>query len=383
VVVVEGTTIRAVGDANTAIPSGAVRVNAKGMHVYPGFVDGGSNLGLNEMGEVKQSTDDNENGPFQPDLRSLVAMNPESVKIGIARCAGITTAHVSSGGGLISGISTVVETSGYNREQMSLIDRDMLVVNWPEGPNGAFVQFIPADALQKQKDEAKTQRDAIKEMFAAAKRASDAGDMSEPKLAAMAPFVRGERNVLFNVNSDHGIKAVLALAKEMGLKPVIGGGAEAWKVTDKLTEAKVPVLYNAPTVSCPGATSPFSPNDPYDSPFVAPYLMKKAGVKFGISTGDASSIHNLANRAGWVCAYGLKPQDAIRAITLDTAEILGVGDRVGSLEKGKLANIIVTDGDPLEITTHVVREFIAGKPIKLTSKFTELYRKYEARLGGR
>jgi imidazolonepropionase-like amidohydrolase len=383
VVIIRGNRIEAVGGPSTPIPAGAVRVPARGMHVYPGFVDGGSNLGLNEMGEVKQSRDDSENGPFQPDLRSVVAMNPEAVRIPVARCAGITTAQVEHGGGLISGLTGVVDLGGYNREQMSLNDAAMLMVEWPEDPGGAFVQFIPPAALKKQKEEALGQRDAIKEFFAKAQRAMDAGDASDPRLAALTPCLRGERPVQFKVNGERGIKDVLAFAKEFKLKAVIYGGAEAWKVTQALAEAKVPVLYNAPSISCPAEASPYSPLDPYDSPFAAPYVMRQAGVKFGLMTGDSATIHNLANRAGWLCAYGLKPAEAIRAITLDTAQILGVADRVGSLDPGKLANIVLTDGDPLEITTQVMKVWIEGKPVPMTSKFTQMYRKYEARLNGK
>lgn len=383
VVVLEGRKIKAVGGSTTPIPSNAVRVNATGLHVYPGFVDGGSDLGLNEMGEVRQSTDNSENGPFQPDLRAIVAVNPETAKIPIARCAGVTTAHITGGGGLVSGWTAVADLGGYNREQMSLNDKSAMLVNWPEGPNPAFISFIPADQVQKQKDSAKDQIAAIRDLFNAGKRAADAGDLTDPRMAAVAACVRNEKPVLFAVNSASGIKAVLAFAKDLGLKAIISGGADAWKVADQLAAAKVPVLYNAPTISCPGSTAAYSDNDPYDAPWATGYLLKKAGVKFAISTGDASNIQDLPNRAGWMCAYGLSPKDAIRAITLDAAEILGVGDKVGSLDSGKLANVIVTDGDPLELTTQVKRVFIEGKPIPLVSKFTQLYRKYEARLGGK
>ncbi len=380
VLVMCGQKIVAVGDKSTPIPSDALKVPAKGFDLYPGFVDGGSDLGLGEIGSVKQASDAVESGPMQPDLHALTAVNPESVKFGIARCAGVTTAAVNPGGGSISGLDAVILPTGFTADQMKLSEGGNLIVNWPESLDPTSMPSMPPDQLTKQKKDVEARRTVIKDYFATAKRAADAGDLSDPKLAALAPCFTGKRKVAFLVNGEGGIRTAVRFAKETGLTAAIYAGLEAWKAADLLAKNHIPVIYAPPPASCPGETQPMTRLDPYDTPYVAPYLLKKAGVKFGLASGDSGSIHDLPNRAGLFCAFGLSPVDALRSITQNTADILGVGDQVGSLEKGKLANVLIVKGDPLEITGQVVREFIAGKPVTLTSKFTQLYRKYEGRL---
>jgi imidazolonepropionase-like amidohydrolase len=375
VVVIEGSSITAVGDMHTPIPKGAVRVNAQGLHVYPGLIDAGSDLGLTEVGSVRQATDETELGAINPDLHALIAVNPETMKIPIARAAGITTATVWPNGGVLPGQTAVIDLGGYTREEMSL-NSSFLVVNWPEPPNRRFAAFLGAAGA----DNSSPQVEALKERFLAAKRAAEARDLSDPKMAALAPYARGEKPVLFKVEGLRGIRAVLAFAKELKLKAVIGGGADAWKIASEVAAAKVPVIYSPPSVSGPGEATPHNGYDPYDTPFAAVSALVKAGVKVAFSTGDSGLIQDLPNRVGHLCAFGLAPEAALRALTLDAAEILGVKARVGSLEAGKLANLIVTNGDPMELTGQVLREFVAGKPQKLQSHFTTLYRKYETRI---
>lgn len=377
-VVIEGNTITAVGDSHTHIPGGAIRVPAQGLDVYPGLIDCGSDLGLEEVGSVRQATDTNEIGAFNPDLHALIAVNPESIKIPIARTAGITTAVVVPGGGQFSGQTAAINLSGYTREEMSL-ESSFLTINWPEGA-GRFAAFLPADTLGQINDAANPQIEQIKDQFKAAKRASDAGDLTDPKLAALAPYALGKKPILFKVDGQKGIKDVLAFAKEMKLQAVIGGGGEAWKVASDIAAAKVPVILNPPQVSAPNDFQPSAGYDPYDTPLVQASLLVKAGVKVAFSSGGSGEIHDLPNRIGRLCAFGLSENDAWKALTMNAAEILGLGSKVGTLEAGKLANVIITSGDPLELTGQVLREFIGGKPQRLTSHFTELYRKYEHRI---
>lgn len=376
--------IVAVGDKTLPIPGDAAVISAKGKHVFPGFIDGGSNLGLNEMGLVRQSTDDTENGAYQADLKTLIAFDPDSVKIGIARSAGVTTSFVAHNAGPIAGQGAVVNLAGYNREQMALNPASGLLVDFPSAPSALDKYRSKPEEFEKRTKEAEDRRADLKEQFKLAQRyleARAAGTVSpDPRLDAYEPYLKGEKPTYINAQSEETIRAALSFAKEFKLKAVISGGAESWKVAKQLAEANVPVIYSAPGITNPTSAEPLSPMDPYDSPFVAPTILRQAGVKFCILGGDASYLQNLTARTGWLCAFGLPREAALRAITLDAAQILGVGDKVGSLEVGKLANVVVTDGDPLEITTQVENVFIGGKPVSLSNHFTQLYRKFQKRL---
>lgn len=385
IVVVRDGLIVSVGK-EVAIPSGAKRISVTGLHVFPGLVDGGSDLGISEVPSVPSMTDGGDNGPFQPDLRFATAINPESVKFPIARCAGVTTAFVRpTGQGLIAGQGTVVDTVGSTIEEMAVVRDASLHVYYPEGVNPAFRAFMPPNVVEQQEKSLNTNRDALKEYFAQAKRylavKQAGGGEPDSKWAAMEPYVSGKRPVVIHANAEEAIKDSVKWAREAGFKMVLAGGAECWKALKELKEAGVGVLYSAPTVSCPGENRPYGDLDPYDTNLVVPSLLQRAGIRFGLQTGDSAQIMNLAWSAGSCCPFGLSKADALRSVTLGPAQVLGVADMVGSLEPGKEANIVVSDGDPLEITTQIKRVFIRGRSIELKSKFTELYRKYEKRLG--
>ncbi len=385
VVLIENGHITGVGGPELMAPAHSVVLLAKGLHVYPGFIDAGSDMGMSEVGENPATEDAQENGPYQPDLLALTTVNPESVRFAIARCAGITSCFVRPSGTLIGGQGALINLAGYTREQMMIQNKVSLDVYGPDGPSASERASLTKDDLDKREKAVAETRLELAEQFEAAKRYSDArkADSSIPveaKLEAMMPYVNGEKPVVFHVNSEAGIRAALALAKKQGLKAIIAGGRDAWKVAKLLADRKIPVLYSAPGMSCPGETEPQEEFDPYDSPYAAGALMERAGVKFALQAGDSSLSIDLPNQAGILCAFGLSRDAALKALTINAAEILGIGDAYGSLEKGKVANVILTDGDPMEMSTHVVREFINGKPVVLKSHFTDLYRKYQKRI---
>ena len=171
----------------------------------------------------------------------------------------------------------------------------------------------------------------------------------------------------------------MSIAKKYQFKPIIVGGSEAWQIADELKKANVPVVLKGVAAECPEETDP-GELDPYDTPYVSPTLLKRAGVQFCFMSESMDTSMNLPYMVGRACAFGLSHDEAIRAITLDAATILGVGDRLGSLERGKIANVIVTDGDPLELTSQLRYLFIDGRPEKLESHYTDLYRKYMGRI---
>ena len=196
----------------------------------------------------------------------------------------------------------------------------------------------------------------------------------------MIPYVTGKAPVIFTVSSAAGARRAIQFADDLGLKPILSGGADVWKAADLLAKKKIPFIYNIPINNSISGRAPANDYDPTDTAWTAPAVLQRAGVKVCFETLSAAEAKNLPRQVGIMCAYGLPREAAIRALTLNAAEVLGVADQMGSLDAGKLANIIVTDGDPLEVTTNVHNLFIAGKPISLESKHTRLYALYRQRL---
>src|SRR2546422_337377 len=189
-------------------------------------------------------------------------------------------------------------------------------------------------------------------------------------LDAMVPVMRGECAAICTANHFREIRAAVELGVEFGLKVIIAGGADAWKVTDLLKEKSVPVLYDAIQAL------PRTKEDPYDAPFSTPQALRRAGVRFAIATGSSSGVRNLPYHAAMAAAYGLERDDALKAITIWPAELLGIADRVGSIEVGKLANILISRGDPLDVRAEIKYVFVAGKLFPMESRNTELYEKF-------
>ncbi|HLK15915.1 MAG TPA: amidohydrolase family protein [Fimbriimonadaceae bacterium] len=375
----------AVVGGSPKLPAGVVQVDGKGLHVYPGLIDAGSTLGLEEIGSVRATNDHAESGEFRPDLIALHSVNPESVHIPETRMNGVTSSYVRSTGGSISGQGSIMSLSGYTTEQLGTVTLAGLDVNVPAPLSGEFVSFLPPEIVAQQNGQIKARVQAVRDFFSAAKRylaAKEAGDPPpfDTKYEAMAPYLAGKGLVVFHASGAGQIRTALAIAKDFGLKAAIAGGQESWRVAKLLAERRVPVILDAPATSCPGETNPADPLDPYDSPYAVAALLFDAGVKFCFEGGNAEEAMDLPYGVGRMCAFGLPHEVALKALTADAASILGVGDRLGTLEPGKTANVIVTDGDPLEQTTLVRYLFIGGKPVPLTSHYTELWKKYTARL---
>ncbi len=193
-------------------------------------------------------------------------------------------------------------------------------------------------------------------------------------LEALVPYVRGERPVIFLADREQEIRAAIRFAEEMKLRPIILGGNDAWKVAQLLREKNVPVILNGVL------DLPMREDDPYDVLFENAAKLQRAGVRFCISTGDTGAhVRDLPYHAGMAAAFGLPKEEALKAVTLYPAQILGIADRVGSIEPGKIANLVVADGDLLEARTNIRYLFINGKQIPLVSRHTELYEQFKDR----
>ena len=385
-VVIEDGKIKAVGKS-VAIPSGAYVIRAKGMHVYPGLIDAGSEVGLQEIESIRATIDTSEGGEFQPDLLAITAVNPGSEMLAIARGNGITSAAARPSGGTISGQIGVIDLAGWTPELMRVKSPVALQVNFPESQrNSRFAAFLTPELLQQitQRDSGRARllRDYFDhaKIYASARKANPSGTLIEPSLEAMIPYVTGKAPVIFTVSTATGAKRAIQFAEDLGLKAILSGGPDVWKVADLLAKKKIPYIYNIPINNSINDMPPTNDYDPTDTPWTAPAVLQKAGVKLSFETLSAAEAKNLPRQVGIICAYGLPREAAIRALTLDAAETLGVADTMGSLDAGKLANVMITDGDPLEVTTCVHNLFIAGKPILLESKHTRLYELYMQRL---
>jgi imidazolonepropionase-like amidohydrolase len=384
-VVISNGRIAAVG-SNVATPAGARIIDASGLTVYPGMMDADTEIGLIEIGSVAGSVDTSEIGDNNANIHVDVAIHPDSSHTAVARVNGITSVLTAPRGGLIAGQSAILNLDGWTPREMVLKSPAAMHINWPGGGGrgGEFGGFGPQRSVTELRREQDTQVENLKKILRDAAAYGDARDAraKDPglpkqdldlKLDALVPVARGQMSVVINVNAERDIKNAIAFAGEMKLKAIISGGAEAYKVADLLKAKNIPVIVG------PVLRIPSRDDDPYDAAFTNAGLLSKAGVKIAFQTGDSSNVRNLPYNAGMAAAFGLPKEEALKAVTIYPAEILGVGDRVGSIEQGKIANLIVTDGDPLEIRTQIKHVFINGRDIPLTSRHTELYEKYKAR----
>ncbi len=334
-------------------------VDLKGLRVYPGLIDSETSLGLREIGSVRGTVDEREIGSIQPDLKAGTAVHAESELIPVARANGITTALVIPKGGSISGQSSLIRLTGWTNPEMILDERVALHVRLPKSAD----RKKSGNPVEKWFEEAARYRASLEEGLPVKR---------DPRMDAMLPYLRGEKPVILHANTTGGIRAALKFADKHRLKPVISGGREAWKIAKFLAKKKVPVLLTVLNL-------PAKKHDPYDSAYFNAAKLHKAGVPFAICTSSHSNVRNLPYQAAMAAAYGLPRDAALKAITLFPAQILGWERELGSLEKGKRANLIVTTGDPLEIVTRVAAVMVDGKPVSTESRHTRLYRKYRVR----
>jgi imidazolonepropionase-like amidohydrolase len=372
--------IEAVG-VNVNVPAGAQSIDGRGLSVYPGMIDAGTNMGLVEIPQGASGTvDTSEVGDLNPNAKAITAVNPHSAHIAVTRVEGITNTLTAPTGGLISGQAALINLLGTAPKEMAVVPQVALVINYPRigGGGGGFGGFQAPANLTETLANNERQVEQIRKMLRDAEaygRAQDAyaKDKSLPRpdrnvvLEPLVPYVRGQQPVIFRADREAEIRGALRFAEEMKLKPIILGGNDAWKVASLLKEKDVPVILT-------GVFSlPSREDDYYDTLYETPAKLQQAGVRFCISTGDAGAeVRNLAQYAGMAAAFGLSKADAVKAVTLYPAQVLNVADRLGSIEPGKMANLVVTDGDLLEIRTHIRYLFIDGRPVVLTSRHTEL-----------
>jgi imidazolonepropionase-like amidohydrolase len=380
--------IEAVG-AVTA-PMDAQVIDASGLTVYPGMIDLGTSLGLVEISSGAPGTVDLlEIGDMNPDAEAIVAVNPHSAHFGVTRFAGVTSALSLPRGGIISGQAALINLDGTTPREMAVTPTAALVINFPHVTAAGSQEFF-TPSQQPNINEAISARnkqvEQLRKIWRDAEgygRAQDAygRDPRLPRpdqsvvLASLVPFVRGERPVIFNADRETEIRAALRFADEMHIqRPIILGGNDAWKVTSLLKE------HDAPVILTGVLDLPLREDDFYDTLYTNAARLEQAGVRFCISTGDTgANVRDLPFQAGMAASFGLPRDEALKAVTLYPAQIIGAADRLGSIETGKLANLVIADGDLLEARTHVRYLFINGRQIPLVSRHSELYEQFKSR----
>lgn len=353
------------------------RIDATGKHIYPGLIGANTVMGLMEIGAARATIDYAEVGDVSPEVRAAVAVNPDSTIIPVTRRNGILTVGVMPMGGTIPGRASVVRMDGWTWEDMAVKADAGVIVNWPN------LRPIRAPWMDKSEDdqleETRKSLDVIDEAFNRAK-AYIAAKKSDPTLAtdlrweAMRGCLENGDRVFVRANELEQIQSAVAFGERQGVKVVIVGGRDAIHCVDLLKRHEVPVMVTG-TLKLPRRR-----DSAYDEAYTLPAQLEAAGVTWCLASNGGSFEtpleRNLPYHAAMAVAYGLSPEAALRSITLSAAQLLGVGDQLGSLESGKAATFIVTDGNPLEVTTKVERAFIDGRAIDLTDKQTALAEKY-------
>ena len=348
------------------------------------MIDVATAMGLVEVPQGAAGTVDTaEVGEINPNAQAIVAVNPHSAHIAVTRVDGITAVVTMPQGGLISGQAALINLNGTTPREMAVVPSVALVINFPRVTRGFGDREFTTETQGNQNiaealNQANQQVEQLRRLLRDAEaygRAQDAyaHDPKLPRpdtnieLAALVPFVRGERPVVLRANRESEIRNAVRFADEMKLKGIILGGEDSAKVTALLKEKNVPVILTG------NLSLPLREDDYYDALYEAAAKLQSAGVRFCISTGNSGAgVRNLPLYAGIAAAFGLSKDEALKSVTLYPAQIMNVADRMGSIEPGKMANLVVTDGDLLEVKTHVRYLFIDGVRLPLTSRHTEL-----------
>lgn len=385
--ILSGGRIAAVG-ADVATPPGARVIDVSGQTVYPGLIDASSTIGLVEIGAVAASVDSTETGDLNPQAQAWVALNPHSEAIPVARANGVTTALSAPRGGLVSGQSAVVHLAGSTPAEMTVLTPAALQVVFPSGeaerewggdePEPKSLETRLEERRQGQEKQLRRLAGLLAEAraHASAVLAAGAGRAPAPRpdvvLESLAPAASGQLPVIVRADREADIRAAVAFAAEQGLRLIVAGGLEAWRCAELLHEKDVPVLL--PVLRLPARES-----DAYDAAYTNAGRLHAAGVRFAIVSDSSSDARNLPYHAAMARAFGLPADEALRAVTLSPAEILGLGARLGSLTPGKDADVVVASGDIMDIRSHVTRVFVAGREQSLETRHTRLYEQFRAR----
>lgn len=366
-----------VGGAAQGANSDAKVIDATGKYIYPGMIDANTGIGLSEIGSVQTMGFRSEMGEFNPHMRALVGLNVESEILGVTRMNGVTSVITSPTGGVISGQAALINTAGWTWEDLAVMKTAGMVINLPggggrggrggggggRGRGGAGVvnTNVVAD-FEQFMNESKAYNEA---------RAAGSTKM-DLIYEAMRPLLRREIPAIIPAGGETAIRNAVAFGEKWNIRVIIEGAADAWKVRKFLADKQIPVILGS-IESAPGD------DVPYDEIYAQPGLLYDAGVHFAFSTGNGSNARHVAFHAALAMAYGLPADGALKALTIWPAEMFGADKDIGTIAKGKLANLFITTGDPMDMRTQVTGVFIKGREIPDDDRHHRLYLKYKAR----
>jgi len=385
-VVIRDDSIAAVG-ADVTAPSDAQTIDCSGLTVYPGLIDSGTRLGLEEVGSLSETQDYNELGELTANMEALSAVNPNAVAIPVTRVHGITTVLTEPSNGLLPGEAALIGLHGYTPDQMHLGGVELTVLDFPStGRQGPSDDRSP-ETIEKETEKALNALNDVwdqAELYAeidsavAARPAERRQPEYVPAMDALVPVIRGDQHLLVSANTASDISAALDWAEERGVldQVVLSGATEGWRVADEIAAADVPVLAG------PVMQPPSRESDRYDKVYRNPGLLQEAGVEVALRTNSAENVRNLPFHAGFAAGHGLGKTEALRAVTTTPARIFGVDDQVGTIETGKRANLFVADGDPFQPQTDVEHLFIDGYKLPLSNRHSKLYEEFLNRTPG-
>ncbi len=385
-VVISDGNIVEVGRQVSKIPPGAMVIDGTGLVVYPGLFDCNTILGLTEIGQVSATNDYSEMGKFMPHLQAFSVIHVESEHIPVARANGITHVLTCPRGERIAGQAAIISLDGWTPEEMEISRKAALMINFPAQPgisssarfSGRFGRGASRTYAELKKEyEAEIQElklflEKSRHYLKAKENATGQPFGIDPQLEGMIPVLKGQEPVIISASHAADIKAAVNFAREEKLNYVLYSAGDVWKAADFLKETQTRVILG-PLDTMPeddGAT---------DVVYRTPALLHEKGIPFAISTADSADSRNLPYQAGIAVAYGLPYEAALRAVTLTPAEFLGVAAKVGSIEPGKKANLVVATGDLLDFQTQIRHLFINGHPVSLQNKHLQLYEKYKNR----
>jgi imidazolonepropionase-like amidohydrolase len=381
--------------ARVSSRSGVKVVDGHGLQLYPGLINAATNVGLSEIGALRDTVDLDEIGTFNPELRAEVAFNPSSEHIEVTRASGITSIIAlpgsggrggrGGGGSIITGQGALMHMEGWTWEEMAVKRSAVMDMLFPEiqsGGRGGFAAFLNQGAPRTYAEEERQYKQKLAQIgqffeevrrYQAAKEAAGPDFRRDVRLEAMVPVIEGKTPLFVRAERERMIKDAVEFADKEKVKIIIADPREIGGTGVMLKEHNIPVVL--------GKTFqlPMRDDDSYDDPYTLPSRFYKAGVKFCFGTFDTEFARNVPFEAAQAAAFGLPKEEALKAVTINSAEILGAANEIGSIEKGKTADFILTDGDPLEAKTNIKQMFIAGREVQLESRHTREYEKWMKR----
>ncbi|MEX2436043.1 MAG: amidohydrolase family protein [Balneolaceae bacterium] len=365
---------------NARIPAGYQRIDGTGKHVYPGFIDSMTHLGLIEISAVAVTVDHAEVGDYNPHVLAFTAINPHSAAIPVTRVSGVTNVISAPASGVISGKSTLIDLWGYSPDDMAVKKSAGLHIEWPTAVKSGGWDSKTNEEIEEEYQEDLSE---LNDFWARAvfynrmmnEYESNPSNRIRPdkdlKMESMRGVVNNEVPVIISVDREKDILNALDWVSEQSedLTFIFNGVSEGWRVADELSDAGVPVIVNT-------LYTPQRPYDNYQRPYQNPGIMAEAGVTILIGSGETENVRNVIYEAGYAAAYGLGREEAIKALTINPAQVWGVADKLGSIEEGKQANLFISDGDPFEPASQVEHVFINGYKIPMTSRQIQLYEEF-------